>query len=72
MINIFGGLTRCDEVAHGICKALADRESTIPIVVRFAGTDADKGWEILKALPAIKAETLFEASQKVVQAAKGS
>lgn len=72
LINIFGGLTRCDEVARGICMALAANDSTIPVVVRFAGTDADKGWKILKNASVIKADTLFEASQKVVQAAQGN
>jgi succinyl-CoA synthetase beta subunit len=70
LINIFGGLTQCDEVARGILMALKANQSNTPIVVRFSGTDANKGWKLIESTSAIKAETLFEASQKVIQAAK--
>ncbi len=45
--NIFGGITRCDEVARGILTALAQSGSTLPIVVRLDGTNADEGRRIL-------------------------
>ena len=45
--NIFGGITRCDEVARGILTALAQSGSTLPIVVRLDGTNAEEGRRIL-------------------------
>jgi succinyl-CoA synthetase beta subunit len=45
--NIFGGITRCDEVARGILQALGELEIPHPIVVRLDGTNADEGREIL-------------------------
>ena len=43
MVNIFGGITRCDEVARGMLSAIAEVKPTIPIVVRLAGTHAEEG-----------------------------
>ncbi len=50
-INIFGGITRCDEVAGGIRKAVEELGVTKPIVVRFEGTNKEKGLEIIQGLP---------------------
>lgn len=47
LFNIFGGITRCDEVAHGILAAIADVEPNIPMVARLAGTNGEKGRAIL-------------------------
>jgi succinyl-CoA synthetase beta subunit len=47
LVNIIGGITRCDEVAHGIMAALNGKHVNIPIVVRLAGTNADEGRKIL-------------------------
>jgi succinyl-CoA synthetase beta subunit len=71
LINIFGGITRGDEVARGIVDALNDVSTGIPMVVRLAGTNAEEGRQILSAANMITAETLVDAAQKSVAAAKG-
>ncbi len=71
LFNIFGGITRCDEVAHGILAAMADVKPTVPMVVRLVGTNAEEGRELLSQSRMITAETLLEAAQKAVKAAKG-
>lgn len=52
-INIFGGITRCDEVAGGIREALTEHGVSTPVVVRFEGTNKDKGLEILAGLDGV-------------------
>lgn len=54
MINIFGGITRCDDVAKGLLEAFAKMEINLPIVVRLSGTNAEEGLNILKASSKIK------------------
>jgi succinyl-CoA synthetase beta subunit len=68
LINIFGGITRCDEVAQGIVAALMALEPNVPMVVRLVGTNEERGREILDALGQrlIVADTLVEAAQKTV------
>jgi succinyl-CoA synthetase beta subunit len=70
LLNIFGGITRCDEVARGILVALADIKTKIPIVVRLVGTNADEGRKLLLDAKMITAETLVDAAKKAVAAAK--
>jgi succinyl-CoA synthetase beta subunit len=73
LINIFGGITRCDEVARGIVEALRRVEVTVPIVVRLDGTNADEGRRILAEanLPGIvTAETMWEGAQKAAELSK--
>ena len=74
LINIFGGITLCDEVARGIVAALDQIEITVPFVVRLVGTNEAQGQEILRnsGYPLIVASTLAEAAQKVVAAAAGT
>jgi succinyl-CoA synthetase beta subunit len=48
LVNIFGGITRCDEVAEGLLTALANLGATLPIVVRLDGTNEEEGRRILK------------------------
>jgi succinyl-CoA synthetase beta subunit len=48
LFNIFGGITRCDDVANGIVKAVEILKPKVPIVVRLTGTNEDKAREILK------------------------
>lgn len=72
LINIFGGITRCDEVARGILMAMTDVKSTIPMVVRLAGTNAEEGRNLLRNAQMITAETLFEAAQKAVALVEGA
>lgn len=67
-INIFGGITRCDEVAKGIVQALEAAPRKIPIVLRLTGTCAKDGKEILQKSALISADTMEEGAQKVVSA----
>lgn len=73
LINIFGGITRCDLVAQGVLEALSRFEASVPIVVRLDGTNARHGREILEeaAHPRIvAATTMLEAAQKAADLAK--
>ena len=70
--NIFGGITRCDEVARGILQALSEMTLELPMVVRLDGTNADEGRRILaEAAPANLhvAPTMLEAARKAVELA---
>ncbi|MEE9206671.1 MAG: ADP-forming succinate--CoA ligase subunit beta [Acidimicrobiia bacterium] len=72
LINIFGGITRCDLVAQGIVEALAGLELPWPIVVRLDGTNAVEGRQILQGVVSdsvIPAETMREAAEKAVELA---
>jgi succinyl-CoA synthetase beta subunit len=73
LFNIFGGITRCDEVANGILAAFEEVEPTVPLVARLVGTNEVEGRAILEAsdYQLITAETLAGAAQKAVAAAKG-
>ena len=71
LFNIFGGITRCDEVARGILVAMDEVKPKVPMVVRLVGTNAEEGRKILKDAKMITAETLADAAKKAVQAAKG-
>jgi succinyl-CoA synthetase beta subunit len=70
LINIMGGITRCDEVAKGILAARDDGDITVPMVVRMVGTNEEEGQEILNkaGIPFLK--TMEEAASKVVNLAK--
>ena len=72
LVNIFAGINRCDWVAKGIVQAYRDVDIKVPFVVRLAGTHVEEGRKIIREskLPLIVAETLLEAAQKVVAAAK--
>jgi succinyl-CoA synthetase beta subunit len=75
LFNIFGGITRCDEVARGILQALDEVKTNIPMVIRLAGTNAEEGRAIIDAakIPTLSsAATLTEAAKKAVEAAKGA
>lgn len=71
LFNIFGGITRGDLVAKGILAALDDVKPEVPMVVRLVGTNAEEGRDLLADANMITAETLAEAAQKAVTAAKG-
>ncbi len=71
LINIFGGITRGDEVARGILAAMEEVKPNVPMVVRLVGTNAKEGRRLLAEADMITAETLAEAAQKAVEAAKG-
>jgi succinyl-CoA synthetase beta subunit len=72
LFNIFGGITRCDEVAHGIVEALDEVKPRVPMVARLVGTNEEEGRAILADSPynLIQATTLAEAAKKAVAAAK--
>ena len=72
LINIFGGIVRCDRVATGVVEAAKKVNVTIPIVVRLAGTNAEEAAQILNSsgLNFSVAQSLQEAAQKVTQAIK--
>jgi succinyl-CoA synthetase beta subunit len=70
--NIFGGITRCDEVARGILAALEQMRIELPIVVRLDGTNAEEGRRLLAeaAPPNLHVEpTMLEAAQRAVELA---
>ena len=70
LLNIFGGITRCDEVARGILVALAEVKPKVPMVVRLVGTNAEEGRKLLSEAKMITADTLADAAQKAVSAVK--
>ena len=71
LINIFGGITRCDEVARGMLTALKEVRPQVPIVVRLVGTNAEEGLRLLSEAKMTTSETLAGAAQKVISAAAG-
>ena len=66
MINIFGGITRCDDVARGLVTALKQMKIDIPIVVRLAGTNSKEGLEILKELNLPEVNTMSDAAKMAI------
>jgi succinyl-CoA synthetase beta subunit len=70
LFNIFGGITRGDDVALGIIAGLKEIQTDVPIVIRLVGTRSEEGRKILEEANLKSAETLAEAAQKVVQIAK--
>jgi succinyl-CoA synthetase beta subunit len=71
LVNIFGGIVRCDLIAEGIITAVKEVGVSVPVVVRLEGTNVDKGRELLagSGLDIIAAEDLTDAARKVVAAA---
>jgi succinyl-CoA synthetase beta subunit len=70
MINIFGGITRCDDVARGLITALDVIKTDIPIVVRLSGTNAAEGLALLKKTGLPTVSTMSEAAQKAIELSK--
>ncbi len=70
MFNIFGGITRVDEVARGIVAALSEVQTDIPMIARLVGTNEEEGRRILAESALIPAATLAEAAEKAVRAAQ--
>jgi succinyl-CoA synthetase beta subunit len=72
LINIFGGIMRCDVLAQGVVDAARELSVSIPLVVRMQGTNVDLGQKILaeSGLAIIPAETMAEAAEKIVAAVK--
>ena len=73
LVNIFGGIMRCDVIAEGLVSAFSQIELKIPVVVRLEGTNVDRGMQILSdsGLTLILADTMDDAASKVVQAVRG-
>jgi succinyl-CoA synthetase beta subunit len=73
LVNIFGGIMKCDTIATGVVAAARDVKLEVPLVVRMKGTNEDLGKKILaeSGLPIITANNMGEAGEKVVAAAKG-
>jgi len=70
LFNIFGGITRCDDVANGLVESLSKREVRVPIVIRLAGTNEEKGRQILAKSRIVSAVSMSEAVKKVVALAQ--
>lgn len=73
LINIFGGILRCDRLAEGVIKAVRALDVTLPIVIRMEGTNVELGRQMLKesGLNFVNAETMAEAAALAAQASKG-
>jgi succinyl-CoA synthetase beta subunit len=73
LVNIFGGIMRCDVIAKGIVAAAKEVHLKVPLVVRLEGTNVDLGKKILaeSGLPIISATNMADAAEKAVQAARG-
>jgi succinyl-CoA synthetase beta subunit/malate-CoA ligase subunit beta len=73
LLNIYAGINRCDWIAEGIVKAVADQEVKVPVVVRLAGTNLEEGRKILadSGLKYIHADRLSDAAEKSVKALEG-
>jgi succinyl-CoA synthetase beta subunit len=71
LFNIFGGITRCDEVAHGILAAINEVKTDIPMVARLVGTNEEEGRQILAKADFPSASTLGDAAQQAVAMAQG-
>ncbi|MCA8980133.1 MAG: ADP-forming succinate--CoA ligase subunit beta [Planctomycetes bacterium] len=74
LVNIFGGIMKCDTIANGVVEAVKQVDLSIPLVVRLEGTNVDLGKEILanSGLPIISADDLDDAAKKVTHAVKGA
>jgi len=72
LVNIFGGIMRCDTIATGVVAAAKETKLSVPLVVRMKGTNEDLGKQILKdsGLPIISADSMAEAATKIVAAVK--
>lgn len=68
--NIFGGITRCDDVANGIIQAKKELTIKQPIVARLTGTNEDKGMEILREAGLVFAQTMDEGAKKAIELLK--
>ncbi len=70
-INIFGGITRCDDVAKGLIEAFSQMQVPVPVVVRLTGTNEDIAREMLEnsGLPLVTAETMSEGARKAIELA---
>ena len=73
LVNIFGGIMRCDIIAEGVIAAVKEVGLQVPLVVRLEGTNVELGKDIIRnsGLNVIAADNLSDAAQKIVKAVKG-
>ena len=73
LVNIFGGIMRCDVIAEGVVAAVKEVGLKVPLVVRLEGTNVERGNEIINTsgLDVIAAENLKDGAKKIVKAVKG-
>jgi succinyl-CoA synthetase beta subunit len=74
LVNIFGGIMRCDVIAEGVVAAVRDVGLRVPLVVRLEGTNVDLGKQIIResGLNVVPADDLDAAAQKIVKAVRGT
>ena len=72
LINIFGGITRCDDVAQGLIEAFRLIDIDLPIVIRLTGTNEQEGRELLKGTKFNVATTMDEAGRMAVELSKNA
>jgi len=74
LVNIFGGIMKCDTIASGIVSAAKEVKLGVPLVVRMKGTNEDIGRKILadSGLPIITADNMAQAAERAVAAVKGA
>ncbi|HOF38427.1 MAG TPA: ADP-forming succinate--CoA ligase subunit beta [Candidatus Hydrogenedentes bacterium] len=72
LINIFGGITRCDDIARGILQSLSECDVSVPVVIRLIGTNQAEGRRLLEGARLISATTLEEAAAKAVEIGRQS
>jgi succinyl-CoA synthetase beta subunit len=72
MVNIFGGIMKCDVIAEGVIAAVRDVGLDLPLVVRLAGTNVELGRELLEnsGLPIITADSMADAAEAAVAATR--
>jgi succinyl-CoA synthetase beta subunit len=73
LVNIFGGIMKCDIIAEGVVAAVKEVGLSVPLVVRLEGTNVDAGKQIIRqsGLNVVPADNLDDAAQKIVKAVKG-
>jgi succinyl-CoA synthetase beta subunit len=73
LVNIFGGIMKCDIIAEGVVAAVKEVGLKVPLVVRLEGTNVDAGKQIIResGLNVLPADNLDDAAQKIVKAVKG-
>ena len=74
LVNIFGGIMKCDVIAEGVVAAVKEVGLKVPLVVRLEGTNVDAGKKIIResGLNVLPADNLDDAAQKIVKAVKGA
>jgi succinyl-CoA synthetase beta subunit len=70
LINIFGGITRCDDVANAFASVKRKMDIPVPVVIRLVGTNQEKGREILREVGIETFDTMHQAAKKAVELAK--